>query len=152
MCSSDLWDYAHGLKHANVATPQVVVNGRADAVGNRLSDLEALLRRADREPGGPELQWQDGRVRIAAGKAPAGGADVWLARYDPRVVQVPVARGENHGRTLPHRNVVRALTRIGHWSGQPLMASASASPVGLKTAILVQAGAGGPIIAASRVD
>ena len=146
------WDYAHGLQHANVATPQVVVNGRADAVGNRLSDLEALLRKADRGPGGPELQWRDGRVRIAAGQAPAGGADVWLARYDPRVVQVPVARGENQGHTLPHRNVVRALTRIGHWSGQTLVASAAPAQNGLKTAVLVQAGAGGPIIAASRLD
>src|SRR5437879_1949909 len=31
------WDYAKGLRHANVATPQVVVNGRLDVVGQRVS-------------------------------------------------------------------------------------------------------------------
>src|SRR5580693_943584 len=27
------WDYAHGLGHSNVFTPQVVINGRRDGVG-----------------------------------------------------------------------------------------------------------------------
>ncbi len=35
------WDYARGLHHDNVGTPQVVVNGRADVVGQDRSQLEA---------------------------------------------------------------------------------------------------------------
>src|SRR5437763_827460 len=42
------WDYAHAMKRSQVATPQMVVNGRADGVGNRLRDVDALLRKADR--------------------------------------------------------------------------------------------------------
>ena len=38
-------------------------------------------------------------------------------RYDPNVVQVPIKRGENTGKTLPHKNVVRELTRLGDWTG-----------------------------------
>ena len=53
----------------------------------------------------------------ASSAAPARPAAVWLVRYDPNVVQVPVKRGENSGKTLPHKNVVQELTRLGDWSG-----------------------------------
>src|SRR5579864_3191900 len=39
------WDYAHALHHAEVYTPQVVVNGRADIVGRDKPQLEALIAR-----------------------------------------------------------------------------------------------------------
>jgi hypothetical protein len=61
-----------------------------------------------------------GRVEIGAGQAPKAGADVWLVRYDPRVQQVAIQRGENNGKTLPHRDVVRELTRLGGWNGAPV--------------------------------
>ena len=60
----------------------------------------------------------------------------------PDIVQVPIKRGENGGKTLPHKNVVRELVKLGAWSGK---AQSYALPAGgradLKTAILVQAGA-----------
>ena len=70
----------------------------------------------------------------------------------PRIVQVPIRRGENGGLTLPHKNVVRSLTRLGDWSGAAkTYALLPPDPSGLKSAILVQAGPGGPILAAARV-
>lgn len=142
------WDYAHGLHHADVFTPQVVVNGRADIVGNRRDQLEALIRTADRGDGGPKVSLSAGRVTVGA--APGRGA-VLLVRYDPRIIQVPIQRGENGGRTLPHRNVVREVVRLGDWDGHartyPLPAPGQP---GLATAILVQSASGGPILAASR--
>ena len=71
-------------------------------------------------------------------------------RYDPGVQQVPVKRGENTGKTLPIKNVVRQLTRLGDWSGGARTYAIPAGPAGLKTAILVQAGRGGPILAAAK--
>ena len=35
------WDYARGLKHTNVATPQVVVNGRLDVVGQSVPEIDS---------------------------------------------------------------------------------------------------------------
>ena len=145
------WDYAHGLKHSQVFTPQVVVNGRKDGVGADPGDFRALLRAGDRGDAGPELEIAGAQARIGAGARPAKPADVWLARYDPRIVQVPIRRGENGGKTLPHRNVVRALVRIGTWSGQP---EALAIPPGgdpaWRTAVFVQLPGGGAILAAAK--
>lgn len=125
-----------------------MINGRTDVVGTRLGEIEGAARRVPLA-GGPRLSVSGGVVTVGAGKA--AKADVWLVRYDPAVVQVPVKRGENTGKTLPHRNVVRELTRLGAYSGQamtlPLPANAHPN---LNTAILVQAGPGGPILAAAK--
>jgi hypothetical protein len=131
-----------------VATPEVVVNGRTDTVGGSVAEIDAALKRAPRLAG-PEVTLSATRAVVSG---PAGGqpADVWLVRYDPRVVQVPVKRGENTGKTLPHKNVVRQLTRLGAWPGGRKAFALPAAPTGLSTAILVQAGPGGPILAAAK--
>jgi hypothetical protein len=145
------WDYAHALRHDNVFTPQVVVNGRIDGVGVRPGEIEQLIQRADRAASGPSVSLDAGGVSIGAAPASGRGADVWLVRYDPRIVQVPIQRGENGGRTLPHRNVVRELVRLGGWNG---MATRFALPPShdpaLKSAVLVQSAGAGPILAAAR--
>ena len=144
------WGYAHAWKRAQVATPEVVVNGRADAIGSRRGEVEALIARADRGSGGPVIRLGAGGASVS-GPAPPHAAEVWLVRYDPRVIEVPIRRGENGGKTLPHRNVVRELVRLGVWTGgaRRFALPAGARPE-LKTAVLVQDGPGGPITAAAR--
>lgn len=142
--------YQDGLNNDNVWTPQVVVDGRADVVGQNLAEIEGLIRR-HRAFTGPTVVFRDGGVGFASGAAPSRPADVWLVRYDPRVVDVPVRRGENGGRTLPHVDVVRELVRLGDWNGQTVgYALPAPSREGLRTAVLVQAPGGGPILAAAR--
>ena len=145
------WDYAHALRHDNVFTPQVVVNGRLDGVGAAPGEIEQLMRRAERTAVGPLVTIAGGAVSVGAAQAPSRSADVWLVRYDPRIVQVAIRRGENGGRTLPHRNVVRELVRLGAWNGQ---AARFALPAGadpnLRAAVLVQTGGAGPILAAAK--
>jgi hypothetical protein len=65
---------------------------------------------------------------------------------------VAVRAGENGGRTIPHRDVARELIRIGRWSGTPetIALPAAASIDGLKSPVLIQAGPGGPIVAAVK--
>ena len=125
----------------------IVVNGRRDVVGNRIGEIEALMG-STRLGGAPSVEIADGAVRIGRGDAPPGGADVWLVRYDPRTVAVPIRRGENGGRTLPHTNVVHALERIGRWTGRAADFQAAAAGA-LRTAVLVQAPDGGPILGAA---
>lgn len=144
------YDYANGgLKRRNVATPQVVINGHVDIIGNNRDELNRAISGARLSSTGPALTLAGSKLAISAAPAPVGGADVWLVRYDPRTVQIPINAGENRGRTLPHRNVVRELTRLGGWTGK---AAAFELPAGTepayRTAILVQGASGGPIIAA----
>lgn len=144
------WDYAHGLGHPDVWTPQVVVNGRLDVVGVRGGEIEGAVARGDRGVGGPAIKISGDKVTVS-GTAPKAAVSVWLVRYDPRIVQVPIQRGENGGRTLPHKNVVRQLVKLGEWDGG-LSAFTLPGPnrAGLNTAVLVQEAKGGPIVAAAR--
>lgn len=140
------WDYARSLNHDDVFTPQIVVNGRTDLVGDRAPELEAAIAQADRGVTGPVLQLTADHATVGAA---AAQGEVVLVRYDPRLIEVPVQRGENGGRTLPHRNVVREYIRLGTWTGTAqTYALPAARHGGLKTAILVQASLGGPVLAA----
>ncbi|MBZ9710037.1 DUF1223 domain-containing protein [Mesorhizobium sp. ESP7-2] len=140
--------YERPLGHDGPFTPQVVVNGHADVVGAAPGQIEHLIA-ATGKTGGPSLSLAGGKVAIGAGSAPGGKADVWLVRYTKGVVEVPVARGENTGRTLPHANVVHALTRLGSWSGEAKTLDLPAASGGLSTAVLLQSPGGGPILAAA---
>ena len=142
------WDYAHAFHRGQVATPEVVVNGRADVVGSNRSELDALIHREDRGDGGPSVTVASGSVAVGAG---AGKGRVWLVRYDPHIVDVPIRAGENDGKTLPHKNVVREVTPLGDWNGHAQVYALPAPRAGLKDAVLVQGGQGGPILAAARV-
>ncbi|MER8595128.1 DUF1223 domain-containing protein [Mesorhizobium sp. M0323] len=140
--------YEPSLGRSGPFTPQVVVNGRADAVGARPGEIEQLISSGGHGDG-PSLSLAGGKVSIGAGPVPGGKADVWLVRYGKGVVEVPVARGENTGRTLPHANVVHSLTRLGSWTGDATALPLPAATGGLSTAVLVQVPGGGPILAAA---
>jgi len=142
------WDYAKGLRHDNVWTPQVIVNGRADTTGTHDGQIAQLIA-TTAKPAGPAVTISAGSVTV--GKAAAAApADVWLVRYDPRTVAVSIKAGENDGRTLPHRNIVHELTRLGDWNGASSVYKLPPAGAGLATAVLVQARRGGPILAAAR--
>jgi hypothetical protein len=145
------WAYAQALGHSEVYTPQTIVNGRADVAGADAAELQALVQREDRGAGGPELSIDAGSAVIGAGVAPPGGAEVWLARYDPAPREVAVKRGENAGRLLPHAHVVVDLVLIGRWGGEPerLDLPTKIDPR-LVDAVLVQAAGTGPILAAVK--
>src|SRR5881275_890169 len=78
------WDYAHHAGRANVATPQVIVNGGPAATGGDLRELEQLVEKEGSPKGGPAIAAKSGAVALASGKTPQP-ATVWLVRYDPQV-------------------------------------------------------------------
>ncbi|GAM83853.1 hypothetical protein ANO11243_018430 [Dothideomycetidae sp. 11243] len=144
--------YASAFNNRSVYTPQVIVNGRAEGVGSSSKDLRSILQRGTR--GGAQsnvsVEVVDGVATITG--TGEGTALVSVVRYDPNVKDVRIARGENRGRTIPHRNVVRDITVLGVWTGQPMRFPLPGSDgQGLARAVVVQAGEGGPILAAARV-
>jgi len=145
------WAYARALGHGEVYTPQAIVNGRADVTGADGAELAAVAAREDRGADGPALSIAAGVARVGPGLAPSGGADVWLARYDPAIREVEVKRGENAGRRLPHPDIVVDLVRLGRWDGAAARFDLPAKPdPRLRDAVLVQAPGTGPILAAVK--
>lgn len=144
------WEYARARGRRNVWTPQVYVNGGEDLVGANAGQLATAVGRARTLP--PTLRTAPDSVVVAAGAAPRGGADILLVRYEPRSIAVPIRAGENGGRTLPHRNIVRQLVKVGRWTGSAVSVVLPASPrPELAQAVLLQQGPGGPILAAARI-
>ncbi len=145
------WDYARAGRRGNVSTPQMIVNGRGVLVGSNPAQVDAFIRRFDRGAGGPLIS-RDGAAVLVGRGDPARPATVWLVQYDPRLIPVAIKAGENSGRTLPHRNIVRTLTSVGRWEGKPVRIKLPPLPDAMwRGAILVQEGTGGPIIAAGPV-
>lgn len=151
-------DYVDGLGLRYVYTPQMVIDGRHDVVGSNRREVMQAIEAAARTPAPLAVTLDDaggGSVRIAAGDAPAEGATVWLIGFDDGH-DTRIAQGENGGRSLHNSNVVRALTKLGTWSG-----AAASFPVDLAKAkaagrggcaVLVQQGRGGPILGAAIYD
>jgi len=144
--------YVASLAVSEPYTPQVVVDGRAQAAGLQSDKIEKLLRDAANTPRDPpDMQFVGARrVDVGYGRAPRGGAEVWLVRYDPRERDVEVKRGDNRGQTIAHKNVVRQIARLGLWKGRPTAYRLPpATEEGLSTVVLVQV-AGGRMVAAAQ--
>ena len=147
--------YAGALGLRSVYTPQMVVDGRADAVGSDRARVEELIRRSSAVPklaltvdttgAKPILTLPEARLTRPA--------TVWLAVYD-REERTPVKRGENAGRDLSEYNIVRELRTVASWDGgaQALeLDLAGAMADGMGYAILIQSADQGPIIGALSI-
>ena len=142
-----LYDDQFGLR--DVYTPQIVVDGAAQVAGDKLAAIDELIRKARRSRGrSPDLEFlTKGRLAVGSGRRPPGGGEVWLVRFDPREQDVEVKAGDNRGATVPQRNVVRQLTRLGRWTGRAAVFKTSTpADEGLTTLAIVQTAHGGPIL------
>jgi hypothetical protein len=147
--------YMTALGLREVFTPQMVVDGAAQAgrakAGETLTEktpamIKAAARARLRTPP-PPMRFSKGKALIGAGRAPRGGATVWLVRYAAQPQETPVKDGENRGVTVVYHNVARDLVRLGSWSGRPRAYALPAAPDGdAKTAILLQADGAGRIL------
>jgi hypothetical protein len=149
--------YAQRLALRYVYTPQIVVNGAAQAIGSERPVVDKLIEAmAGATTPAPALSLApaaDGvRVHVGAGVA-AEPCTLWLVAFD-RQHATPVHGGENGGRTLTNYQVVRRFEKLGTWSGEALDLTAPAAapdPDG-GVAVLLQAGGTGRILAAARLE
>jgi hypothetical protein len=147
--------YARVLGGRGVYTPQVVVGGMAHAVGSDRAAVSRLFDKARQTAVlalAVEREGGNMAVRLPASSAPKG-AVVWFVEYDARH-DVPIARGENSGKTLSYHNVVRRLEKLAAWDGTAQLLALPPAPA-LRDggcAVLVQQGEAGPIIGAVKID
>lgn len=143
------YDYANSFRAGGVYTPQMVINGREAIVGSRPGELSRAIAQASPVSGGPAISASAGKIAIGTG---SGRADVWLIRYDRRIQNVAIKSGENGGRTLPHKNIVRQLVNLGDWDGTAASYTLPSNPnANYDSVILVQRPGLGPIVSARRI-
>lgn len=144
--------YAHRLKVREIYTPEIVVNGRKEAPGLDGQAVDALIGHAARDlADGPRVQLLHAGARVRVSGGEGGRADVWLVRFDPQEHSVRVKTGDNKGKLVPQRYVVRELTRLGgYMGGVRTYAVPPASADGLTTLVMVQAVRGGPILGVGK--
>jgi hypothetical protein len=145
--------YVTRLKLREPYTPQVVVGGETETQALKSAEVDRLVREAARtQQNPPDVRFiGPRRVDVGSGRAPRGGAEVWLVRYNPSEVETSVKAGDNRGETLVQRNIVRQLDRLGVWTGRPkAFRVPPASEDGLRMALIVQAPRGGRVIAVAQ--
>ena len=122
--SSHAWterqeQYARSLRHDGVYTPQLVLNGSIDLVGNSES---AVLRQISELAKTPEVAMRASSVNSSSKSAQIviefessssdlHSAVLWLAVTE-RGLSSDVRQGENQGRNLAHAAVLRSLTSV----------------------------------------
>jgi hypothetical protein len=139
-------DYARLLGLDAVYTPQIVVDGKWQAVGSEREAVERALAAAAAEPPSVKLALavEDGEARVTLG--PDGGAprmagSVVLIGFDRRRSDA-VLRSENAGRTLSYVDVVRGIAEIGQSDGSAQDFTARLPWPAERVAALVQASDG----------
>jgi hypothetical protein len=149
--------YAEAMGHGAVYTPQMMIDGMTDAVGNHAQTVESAIsaREANMDAVRVGLQVTQGEVHITIGAAPiTGDATIWLFRVLEKAT-VKIGAGENAGHTLTYRNVVRDVKSIGLWKGQPmsidLPRADPAAPQHDAIAVVVQQGGYGHVLGAAMI-
>jgi hypothetical protein len=145
--------YQTAMRLRNVYTPQVVIDGRRQVSGAEGPAVQdAVDEEAARRVFPPQVQFRESgdQVGVGSGRAPSGGADVWAVAYRPGTQTVTVAGGDNRGRAVRHVNVVQSLTRLGEWTGRPILLDLpeAADPQD-KVVVMVQARADRRILSAA---
>jgi len=144
------WDYAHVWRNSSVYTPQMVINGRYALVGSNRSQVDNAIAHTPALSNSISVSHTGQSVTIS-GSHVDGTAIVQLVSYDPRVINQPVRAGENAGATLPHINIVTALTKLGQFTGATVRFTLPSPGANMAQAVLVQQGIGGPIVAAAKI-
>lgn len=153
-------DYSRAFGLAQVYTPQMVVDGRAQFVGSDEAAARAAIARAARQPkadvsvtrsgGSDTLTVRVGRLPDSVRNDPA---DVVLAITEDGLSS-SIGGGENAGRTLAHAAVVRQLTVLGTTSGSAFTASPPVKLGGSRrhAVVFVQERSSRRIVGAAQTD
>ena len=132
--------------HSSVYTPQMVIDGRTQFVGNDLSEVQSMIADAakDAKPAQVTLRWEgNNRLHVSVQLPAQLRAKVLLATTEDGLT-TSVAEGENGGRTLHHAAVVRQLRELGHpdkgayETTVDIVPQADWNKANLKLAVLVQ--------------
>ncbi len=151
--------YAAANGGGRVYTPEVVVNGLVAAAGGDETEIAEAIGQAKGVEGAMtvpmRLSKTDGHYLVEIESGSNGPASV-LALRVARATTVEIRRGENAGKSLTYTNVVRAINKLGEWTGATATFNLPGTPQdGEGFVVLVQKGTPerpGAILAAVKSD
>lgn len=139
---------------AGVYTPQAVINGRTEAVGNRASEVSQLLEADQHATVSIAISPENDQLEVSVSGLESGfpgNAEITrLTLLPEQTTSVP--RGENRGAILTSRNIVITAEQVGTYVGTPTRISIAAPQTGEACAVIIQEkknGRLGPILGAS---
>ncbi len=150
--------YASALR-GSVYTPQMVIDGSVEFVGNDTSEVQRQIANAakDRKPAQVALRWEsDNRLHVTV-QLPVHTRSTVLLATTEDALSTSVGAGENGGRTLHHAAVVRQLRELGHADKGMFEGKVDVSrqpdwnPANLKIAVLVQDAATMKVLGAASI-
>jgi hypothetical protein len=116
--------YARRFGLHYVYTPQMVIQGSLQVTGSDRARVLAGIKESRDGPSASLRLWRhdDGGLTVDVADPPADAMDamVWIVVYDREHVST-IEAGENRGRTIRYRNVVKGLRRLGAWRGAELV-------------------------------
>ncbi len=135
-------------------TPQMVIDGRTEAVGSRKRDVGRAINQARKD--GERLSvavapLAENGLTITVDGAVDSKAGIWLIRYQDQAAVRPTG-GENKGKDLVNHNIVREVRRVGDWTGEKAVIEVVDYTLeeGFSCVVLVQTAQPGPVIGAGR--
>jgi hypothetical protein len=153
--------YARSRGDRDVFTPQMIVNGAAQALGSDRAQIERAIVQTRKIAGTlsfpVNLTVVDGKLTInaPAGKTAAEKSEVWLCPMS-KTVPVAITRGENKGKSITYHNVVRRWIKVGEWNGAAASWTLPVADFKVSTvdqvAVIIQQGTAalpGPMLAAA---
>ena len=152
-------DYAKIFYLESVYTPQMVIDGQTQFVGNDAAALRQKISAAakDAKPAQVALRWESGdRLHVSVQSTPTLRARVLLAITEDGL-STSVKGGENGGHTLHHAAVVRELREVGNLDKNnfaitvDVAAKPEWSAAQSKVAFLVQDVSSGKILGAAQI-
>lgn len=149
--------YAKVLRRGYPYTPQMVIDGKHDAVGSHRGPVANALVSSIQEAGGriPLALRRDGdRLIVTLPERRLNAPlDLWLVRYSGDH-ETRVARGENRGTTLVNTHIARHMELLERWSGEAGEISAALPLPGDRdggVAVWVQEPGPGAILGAAKL-
>jgi hypothetical protein len=142
--------YQHTLHLRSVYTPQLVIDGQRDVVGN--NDPRTVPASTRSQTVALQIAVRDQQVNVSVGAAASAVPnDVVLVSYLHEGVS-KITGGENAGRELHEFNIVRSIRKLGTWKGEATSFSVPLKSLptdATQVAVLVQGPNEGPIVGAA---
>lgn len=118
-CTERQRSYARHQGKRQVYTPQMVVNGEYEFVGNNKNEVMRYVSLASKTVKPIKLSLKGTTISATLpGLGPdASPQTLWLASYQASHTQA-IPSGENRGKTITYTNSIATLQNVGTWDGR----------------------------------